>query len=349
MPQTQIGRRITVAEMAPHVHNFLPNENKVNKISDWLIAWIENSLASGKIKPDDFLPSKGDLAFHIGVSLGTMQNVFRIVEDKGFIESRQKIGSYIKVGSGNQIEKLTSKREVAVEMIKKYIIENKYKSGDKLASARKLSQELAIPFATIRSAINNLIIENVIEKKDKYFVIKKVNFVLKNKEQQTLAEKIAEHINKYIKTHLKPGAKLPSNNALADMYNVSIKTIHDAIKILVLAGIVKTKRGYYGTVVVNSSDNGNDLYYYEQVEQSIKKYIAENCKVGTKLPTIKNFADVFNISAKTIKNALDNLANDGYINFVRGRYGGTFVRELPAVYEQNYAWLALSSDFELLK
>ena len=26
------GRRITVAEMAPHIHSFLPNENKVEKI-----------------------------------------------------------------------------------------------------------------------------------------------------------------------------------------------------------------------------------------------------------------------------------------------------------------------------
>ena len=87
--------RITVAEMAPHIHNFLPNENKVDKLVSWLENWIKLSLECGKIKPYDFLPSKGDLACHIGVSVGTVQTVYRRVEDDGFIESKQRIGSYI--------------------------------------------------------------------------------------------------------------------------------------------------------------------------------------------------------------------------------------------------------------
>lgn len=346
MSQIENSRRITVAEMAPHVHSFLPNENKVNKISEWLINWIKKSLESGKIKPYDFLPTKGDLAFHTGVSLGTMQNVFRFVEDKGLIESRQKIGTYIKNPNDNNIEKLTSKREVAAETIKRYISDNNLNVGDNLISARKLSKELAMPFATIRIALNSLISDNIIEKKENLFIIKTTEFEIENKEQQTLVEKIAENINIYIKKKLKKGDKLPSNNTLADMFNVSIKTIHDAIRILSVAGIVKTKRGYYGTIVTTQNDDDSDLYYYEQVEQSIKKYIAENCKVGDKLPSIKNFAEAFDVSAKTIKNALDNLAADGFINFVRGRYGGTFVTELPTVYEQGYTWLALSPEFE---
>ncbi len=346
MSQIDKVRRITVAEMAPHVHSFLPNENKVNKISDWLISWIEKSLAEKKIKPYDYLPTKGDLAFHIGVSLGTMQNVFRAVEDKGLIESRQKIGTYIKNPEEKTAEKLTSKREVAIGALRTYIKNNNYKNGDVLLSTRKLSAELAIPFATIRIAINSLMSDGILEKQGKVFVIKTINFEVENKEQQTLVEKIAEHINKYIKQNLKQGEKLPSNNALADMYSVSVKTVHDAIKILSLAGIVKTRRGYYGTVVASRKEENAEMYYYEQVEQSIKKYIAENCKVGTKLPSIQNFAEVFDVSAKTIKNALDNLANDGYINFVRGRYGGTFVIEIPVVYKQGYTWLALSPEFE---
>ena len=83
--KNRIGRQITVSEMAPHVHSFLPGENKVNKISAWLINWITNSLKNGSIKPYDMLPSKGNLAFHIGVSQGTIQNVFRYVEDFGLV------------------------------------------------------------------------------------------------------------------------------------------------------------------------------------------------------------------------------------------------------------------------
>jgi len=346
MSQINQGRKITVAEMAPHIHNFLPNENKINKISDWLTVWIKKSLAAGKIEPYDFLPSKGDLAFHIGVSLGTMQNVYRVLEDRDLVESRQKIGTYIKNPEGKCLEKLTSKREVAKEQIKKYIKDNKLKEGDVLVSARKLSAELAIPFATIRIAINSLISENIINKQGKLFVINSLSFDTEYQEQQTLAEKISEYINTYIKNNLKQGDKLPSNSALADMFGVSIKTIHDAIKILSLSNIVKTRRGYYGTVVVNQEDEKGNLYFYEQVELVIKKYIAENCEVGMRLPSIKTFSEVFNVSAKTIKNALDNLEYDGYISFVRGKNGGTFVQKIPVVSDSGYTWLALSPEFE---
>ena len=55
MSQNDSPRRITIAEMAPHVHSFKMGENKVTKISDWLRAWINSALQSGKIKPLDLL------------------------------------------------------------------------------------------------------------------------------------------------------------------------------------------------------------------------------------------------------------------------------------------------------
>jgi len=343
-----MGRRISISEMAPHVHSFLPCENKVDKISKWLIDWINSSLISGKIKPYDYLPLKGDLAFHIGVSLGTMQNVYRLIEDKGIIQSRQRIGSFITDVNNQNIVKLTSKREVAIEAIKKYIGASNYNFGDVLISARKLSSKLMIPFATVRVALNSLISEKILSKQGNNYVIISTTFSSINKEQQTLVEKIAENINVYIKTNLKVGDKLPSNNALADMYNVSIKTIHDAIKILSVAGMLKTRRGYYGTIVVDLKNDKEELYFYEQVEESIKHYIVENHKIGDKLPTIKSFAEAFNVSTKTINNAFKNLANEGYIESIRGRYGGIFVLELPPINVKGYTWLSLSPEFEQL-
>ena len=75
MSKKSASRQISVAEMAPHVHSFKSGENKVNKISEWLIQWIKVNLKSKKIKPYDKLPSKADLACHTGVSIGTIQNV----------------------------------------------------------------------------------------------------------------------------------------------------------------------------------------------------------------------------------------------------------------------------------
>ena len=40
--------KITVADLAPHVHVFLPNENKVDKIYNWLKNWIKYSLECNK-------------------------------------------------------------------------------------------------------------------------------------------------------------------------------------------------------------------------------------------------------------------------------------------------------------
>lgn len=337
-------RQITVQEMAPHIHVFLPKENKVKKIAEWLINWINQSLNNGNIMPGDYLPSKGDLAFHTGVSIGTMQNVFRYVEDCGYVESKQKIGTYIKILT-QTTEKLTSKREVTCNLIKKYLNEKHYKIGDNLISIRKLSSILGIPNTTIRIAINSLIVDNILEQRNNKFIVKSLKYKLDNKETTTLVDKILNHINNYIKQNLKKGDKLPASTTLADMYNVSLKTIHDAIKILSLAGILKTRRGNYGTIVANINEE-ESLYYYEQVELKIKQYISEKCKVNDKLPSIRDFAEVFEVSSKTIKKALDNIAYDGYITFARGRNGGTFVINIPENTNIGYTWLALSPEYE---
>ncbi len=337
-------RQITVAEMAPHVHSFLPNENKADKIFAWLSAWIKKALKDNRIKPYDYLPSKGDLAFHIGVSLGTMQNVFRMLEDIGLVESKQKKGTFIKNPKEKGFEKLTSKRDSASENIKSYLLENNYKTGDVMIPTRKLGKILNISSTTIRVAMNKLITDGIITKDNNRFIIKNQDFNINKQEAKTLVDKIAEKINLYIKKNLRGGEKLPSSSTFADMYNVSIKTVHDAIFILSTAGIVKTRRGYYGTIATNSEEE--QLYFYEQVQLRIKKYISDNCKKNDKLPTIKEFAEVFDVSTKTIKKALDNLAEDGYITFERGRNGGTFVIEVPEIIEQGYTWLALSPEFE---
>lgn len=89
MSDTNQPRQITVSEMSPHVHSFGPGENKVTKISAWLIKWIEKSLESGSIKPFDFLPSKGDLAFHIGVSKGRYKMFSDMLKTAGMVESKR--------------------------------------------------------------------------------------------------------------------------------------------------------------------------------------------------------------------------------------------------------------------
>lgn len=331
--------------MAPHVHSFYPNENKVEKISKWLISWITISLNNKKISPKDLLPTKSELAFHLGVSLGTIQNVFRFVEDAGYIESKQKIGSYIKLRGGKPIEKLTSKKDFANEEIKKYLKNNNYKPGDILISVRKLAKELNLSPTTVQAAISELILQGILEKNNKKFVLTTRSFSINNTKKGTLAEKLAVSINKYISSELSPGDKLPSSAILARKFNVSTKTIHSAIKELAKNGILYSRRGNYGTYVLdNNLTMKSNLYNYEIVEQKIKKHICTNCKIGDKLPTIKLLSELYNTSPKTIKRALDNLYENSYITFIRGRYGGTFVIDIPET-KDSYTWLALNSNY----
>ena len=338
-------RRITVAEMAPHVHSFGLNENKVDKISAWLSQWIKNGLKQGNIKPYDLLPSKGDLAFHIGVSQGTMQNVFRNIEDLGLVESKQRIGTYVKnPNADGDLEKLTSKREMAIEIIKRYLLDNDCRIGDCLISARKLSRITGISNATIRMAVNCLVAEKIVKKVNNTFIVTSLDFGCKKIETQTLVDKVAESLRVYVKQNFRVGDKLPANSDLANMFSVSIKTIHDAIKILAKDGLVYSRRGRYGTIVADAGEE-NPLYDYEKIELKIRNYIAQNCEIGMKLPPITELADIFKVSPKTIKKSLDNLADDGYLTFTRGRYGGTFVTDIPQNVNESYKWLAISADY----
>ena len=58
----------------------LKNENKTQVISEWLIQWLDSVDFNNYL-----LPTKAEFAYSLGVSLGTVQNVFKILEDKGYI------------------------------------------------------------------------------------------------------------------------------------------------------------------------------------------------------------------------------------------------------------------------
>jgi len=60
----------------------------------------------------------------------------------------------------------------------------------------------------------------------------------------SLSDKIVEQIKEMIISgHLRPGDKLPSENELCEMFNVSRTSIREAVKILSGLGFLKIKRG----------------------------------------------------------------------------------------------------------
>jgi DNA-binding GntR family transcriptional regulator len=185
-----------------------------------------------------------------------------------------------------------------------------------------------------------------LEKKKKYYVLTGRSYKTNDLETKTLAEKIAGGIQRYIKKELSPGDKLPPNYDLAAMFNVSVKTIHDAVKMLTKEGILYSRRGKYGTVVLDDNNGiSHVMYNYENIEQKLRKKIIDNYNINDKLPSIKELAKEYKTSEKTVKKALDNLKEDGCIAFVRGRWGGTFVTDIPQDSKDAYTWIALNQNY----
>lgn len=73
--------------------------------------------------------------------------------------------------------------------------------------------------------------------------------------------------------------------------------------------------------------------------------IAENYEIGAKLPSIMALSKEMDLSPNTIRKAFQNLAQEGYLTFSRGRYGGTFVIDIPETASQTFKWLAVNPKY----
>lgn len=356
----------------------LPNlkdifESKAIVITNWLIDWIKTDFISGKIKETDLLPQKADLAYHLGVSIGTMQNAFRYLEDKGFVESKQCIGTMVRDWKKPtlSIRKLTSKKDISVDLIKRYIIDKKLKIGQKLPSSRILAHVIGSSPNTTRLALESLCAEGILEHQFKAsnevgLILKSIDFSLPKTKLEisnniTLVKKVEKDLEDYIAKNLKVGDKLPAHEKLSKELKVSIKTIHDALKVLIKKGILLARRGRYGTTVIKlpnesilsekketsifASAKETAFYNYEKTQDHIKQLIAENYEIGSKLPSIIELSKELDLSPNTIRKALNNLAKEGYLRFARGRWGGTFVIDIPEISSQGFKWLAVNPKY----
>ena len=177
----------------------------------------------------------------------------------------------------------------------------------------------------------------------------------------TLVEKVEKDLENYISKKLKVGDRLPVHEELSAELKVSVKTIHDSLKNLIKRGILLPRRGRYGTTVIKmpnesvlspkketsifASAQESAFYNYEKTQNHIKALIANNYEIGSKLPSIMNLSKELDLSPNTIRKALNNLAREGYLRFLRGRYGGTFVIDIPETAAQSFKWLAVNPKY----
>ena len=347
------------------------SESKSVVIGKWLMKYIEKSLKLNKIQINNIMPSKADFAYKLGVSIGTMQNAFRYIEDMGYVESKQCIGTLVRDYKKpvTTMRKLTSKRDLASEAIKRYIQTGSYKKGMTLPSSRTVATLIGYSANTTRLALDYLCAQGILEHKFKNaneygWVIKTLDFDFSSEipsKSKTLVDMVVKDLENYISNNLKAGDKIPPHSELAQRLKASLKTVHDALKILADRGILLPRRGKYGTTVIKipndktlsvkpemsifASAKDTAFYHYEKTQNKIKRMIAEEYDIGEKLPSIIEMSKMLDLSPNTIRKAFHNLAKEGYLVFSRGRYGGTFIIDIPEIEQQTFKWLAVNPQY----
>jgi len=359
----------------------LLNIPKDRIILEWLINWVEDGLKNGLFAEGDLIPSKKDLAKYHNVSTGTIQNAVRYAEDLGYFISRQCVGTMIADRKHPNLNtKATSKKDAAVLNIKKYIIKNKLKKGDMLPASRAVAAEIDTSQNTVRLAFDILTREGILDENKKsankpakvlsvdYKEIEKNIDIKDAAHSETLSKKLYLKIKKYIVENYKPNDKIMPNEEFAKMFNVSVRTVNDAMKKLNKEKIILSLRGQYGTRYINEPDKlskqkeageksrfmsrtkGKDeiknsyMYSWQRVLDQIKKYMITRFEAGDKLPSMKELAAALDVSSNTIRRAVKELVAQGILYCERGKHGGIYIIEMPAK-EDAYQWLALNPKF----
>ncbi|MEI8389514.1 MAG: GntR family transcriptional regulator [bacterium] len=370
--------RIDISALPDKLPDFRNSEKTKDSIlADWLVNWINTGLKEDKIRANQLLPQKNIIAGKVNLSIGTVQTAIRLIEDLGYVESKQRIGTFIcdRNNPEKELRKQTSKRENAIEALKKLIFQNRYELGDLLPSSRELSKIIGSAPNTTRLALEYLSNIDIIESKGlkgnkstwrlkALPQISEVELEASNEvDTDTLVDQVERDLKELIVQGYKIGDKLISHYELADTLKVSIKTVHDAMKRLVEQGILQSKRGRYGTFILRLPSDKQlmtgkeseifapafqaSLYNYEKVEIHLKQYIKENYRLDDKLPAMGKLALDLKVSSNTIRKALQRLSEQDIVKFSRGRYGGTFITNLPEDAEEKAAsltWLSINPE-----
>jgi len=234
------------------------SRTKDSIIANWLKDWITEGLSSKKIVVGNLLPKKEEISVYTNVSVGTVQNAIRAIEDEGVVESKQRIGTMVKEqnSQGSQIRKQSSKREKIIYMLKKYIIEENYQVNDYPPSSRELTKKLKGTLNTTRLALEYLSSTGIIESKNNRG--NKANWILKSipnikdsenqefdpkADNKTLVKQVEDDLKKYIEKNHKINDRMPAHAELSEILKVSIKTVHDSMKALIEEGILCARRG----------------------------------------------------------------------------------------------------------
>lgn len=353
--QSEVLVRLTLAQM-PKPFHFEAGVGKDAQIAKWLMQWIQNGFETKSLNENYLLPLKQELSGYLGVSIGTVQNAIRFVEDEGWVESKQRIGTLLRNASQDhdeqRIRKQTSKRDQAVLAIQQYIVNESLEVNQILPSSRELSKIIHSAPNTTRLAMEFLANEGILEamgnrgKKPNWTLrripnVEHVGTDFASIQTDTLIDQVERDLKQLISDEYEVNDTLPPHQELALRFKVSIKTVHDAMQRLAEQGMIHSKRGRYGTYVTRlplhlnrlsdmeflfvPAEQHVDLYDYEKAYNALSEKLTHTFKSGEQLPSIQSLAEEIGVTVNSVRRGLKQLEDAGKVTFKRGRYGGTFV------------------------
>jgi DNA-binding GntR family transcriptional regulator len=322
---------LTVADLPKEKPDL--NHKKIARfqhIAEWMSEWISNGLQDKTLSDKHLLPNKYAIAKYLEVSVGTIQNAIRYIEDQGFVESKKCFGTLIRPSNkpNRLFYKSENQRDRAVKVIKKFIVDNDYLTGEFLPSARHLSLSLQIKLSTLNLALNFLDTSEILENRGKRG--NKLNWRIKRiptlgNESDETSTKLADDIKQFIKKEYQCGDKIPSTCKLAESFMVSQRSICIAMAQLTREGVIHRMRGRYGTFVT-SKEVHPPTYLHSTAYEQLLTIISEQ-EPGSKLPNTEALAQRINQSYTTTQRALQAITTQGSIASKKGKYGGRFVKE----------------------
>lgn len=276
---------------------------------------------------------------------------------------------------GEKFQKSYSKKDDAKNEIKNLIVELGLDVGAKLPSSRVIAQSIETSHNTVRLALTTLVSDGILvqkfyrQREKSWFLNSEIITGAKEKKlyepkrvaNKTLCKKLENEIKNYIINNFKIGDKIPTNAQMASIFKVSLKTVNDCLKNLQKNGLIIPRRGQYGTIFVGKHigaekneksifmtphkkevQSQNFQYAWEKTMAQIKKHIEKKYELGDKIPSIKEFATLFSTSTNTVRHAIKELCASGILHTQRGKFGGTYIAQMPDETPSTYSWLALN-------
>ena len=292
----------------------------------------------------------------------------------GYVQSKQSLGTCIADFYSKDIKSQDELYHGTITecKIKKIVLDDEIQINQRIPSISEIAFRTNISQNTIRFSLVNLTQKGYLEKirlkGNKYAWIYKKEFTLTQEEitngledeNFTLTHQLVNKIKKYIEKTYKQGEKILPNSSFSNMFDVSIKTVNDAMKILNARKIVLSRRGKYGTIYLGENQNSktdfisserkklnstqNYVYSWQKTLTHLKKYIVENYEAGDKIASIRELASILNVSPNTIRRALSDLFQSGHLVSQRGKFGGIFIMEMPEIEGDLYRWLAINPN-----